>query len=231
MTDTRLLDAVDALTKPAVENVKQTTDDGEYLRTVPVEHPALLQQLADAVVPSGSNDHGGQSASDASRNVIDGQALYELMMVQRQLFEWCGLVKIRGDRADLPGTLRAWYVAYLPLNKQPESDEWYTRELSRWARTIEARLDRNIKQFDTRYLCPICKHARWVDENGDSQPARLVVSYKRDEDGRTSNEQVICQRCKCSWDSIDAMRELGTELLEEELRHADEKKDAESVDA
>jgi len=223
MTDTRLLDAVDALTKPTIDHVKQTTDDGEYLRTVPVEHPPLLQQLADAVVPSGSNDHGGQSASSSARNVIDGQALFELMMVQQQLFEWCGLVKIRGDRNDLPSTLRAWYVAYLPLNKPVESDEWYVRELNRWARTIEARLDRNIKQFETGYLCPICGAQRWIDEHGDSQPARLIASYRRDEDGRTSNEQVICQRCKCSWDSIDAMTELGTELKE---RHADEKEDA-----
>lgn len=214
MTDTRLLDAVDALTKPTINHVRQTTDDGEYLRTVPVEHPALLQQLADAVVPSGSNDHGGQSASSSARNVIDGQALYELIMVQRQLFEWCGLVKIRGNRNDLPGTLRAWYVAYLPLNKQPESDEWYARELSRWARTIEARLDRNRKQFDTKYLCPICKDARWVDEHGDSQPARIVVQYVVDEDGRTSGEQAVCERCRESWPNIDAMKELGEELAE-----------------
>ncbi len=85
--------------------------------------------------------------------------------------------------------MRAWYVAYLPLNKQPESDEWYTRELSRWARVIEARLDRNRKQFDTKYLCPICKDARWIDEHGDSQPARIVVQYVIDEEGRTSGEQ------------------------------------------
>jgi hypothetical protein len=224
MTDNRLLDAVDALTKPTVDNVKQTTDDGTYIRTVPVEHPALLQQLADAVLPSGSNDHGGQSASKAARNIIDGQALYELMLVQQQLFEWCGLVKIRGNRNDLASTLRAWYVAYLPLNKAPESDEWYVRELSRWVRTITNRLDRTIKQFDTEQRCPLCKDATWVDEHGDRQPARLIASYKRDEDGRTSNEQVICQRCRCSWDSLDAIKELGEELQE---RHADEKEDAE----
>lgn len=226
MTDSRLLDAIDALTKPTVVNVKQTTDDGEYLRTVPVEHPALLQQLADAVVPSGSNDHGGQSASDASRNIIDGQALYELVQIQRQLFEWCSLVKIRGDRNDLPGTLRAWYVAYLPMNKTIESDEWYGRELSRWIRTIENRIDRNIKQFDTTRICPICKNSRWIDEHGDSQPARLIGSYRRSEDGSIGGQQVICQKCRTSWDNMEAINELVEELEE---RHADEKEDAKSV--
>lgn len=224
MTDTRLLDVIDALTKPTVTHIKQTTDDGEYLRTVSIEHPALLQQLADAVLPSGSNDHGGQSASKAARNIIDGQALYELMLVQQQLFEWCGLVKIRGDRNDLPGTLRAWYVAYLPLNKPAEADSWYTRELSRWVRTIESRIDRNVKQFDTTRICPLCKNSRWTDEHGDSQPARLIGSYRRSEDGAISNQQVICQKCRTSWDNMAAIFELAEELIE---RHADEKEDAE----
>lgn len=77
MTHLRLLDAVDALTKPSVENVKQTTDDGTYLRTVPVEHPPLLQQLADAVVPSAGNDGGSKSASARERNIVDSEALWE----------------------------------------------------------------------------------------------------------------------------------------------------------
>ncbi|KTR02087.1 DUF7341 domain-containing protein, partial [Curtobacterium luteum] len=81
-TDTRLLDAVDALTKPTIDHVRQTTDDGEYLRTVPVEHPPLLQQLADAVVPSAGNDGGSKSASARERNVLDSDALWELTRIE-----------------------------------------------------------------------------------------------------------------------------------------------------
>ncbi|MDK8171738.1 hypothetical protein QP735_04265 [Curtobacterium citreum] len=214
MTDTRLLDAVDALTKPTVENVKQTTDDGEYLRTVPVEHPALLQQLADAVVPSAGNDGGSKSASARERNVLDSDALWELTKIQTELRDWMRHERHLFDRADLPATLRRWYVGYIRQVTAAELDEWHVRELRRWERVITAKLDRSIKQWDTGKLCPICKQARWTDQHGDSQPARLVGSYRCDEDGRTSEERIVCQRCRESWDNRDAIKELGEELVE-----------------
>lgn len=215
MTDTRVLDAIDALTKPTVVNVKQTTDDGEYLRTVPVEHPALLQQLADAVVPSAGNDGGSKSASARERNVIDSDALWELTKIQTELRDWLRHDLPSYDRNDLPASLRRWYVSYDAQTAfNDELTEWHVRELRRWERTILAKLDRNVKQIPTGYLCVICKEATWVDGDGERQPARLILSYRKDEDGRTSEEQVTCQRCRTRWDSMGAIEELGEELAE-----------------
>lgn len=215
MTDHRLLDAIDALTKPTIDNVKQTTDDGEYLRTVPVEHPALLQQLADAVVPSAGNDGGSKSASARERNVIDSDALWELTKIQTELRDWMRHDLTAYDRNDLPASLRRWYITY---EQQPtfndELTEWHVRELRRWERTITAKLDRNVKQIPTGYLCVICKDQQWIDQDGERQPARLILSYRKDEDGRTSEEQVTCQRCRTRWDSMGAIEELGEELAE-----------------
>lgn len=117
------------------------------------------------------------------------------------------------DRNDLPASLRRWYVAYLATND--ELTDWHVRELRRWERIILNKLDRTRKQWDTGKLCPICKQARWVDEHGDSQPARLIGSYRCDEDGRISEERIICQRCRESWDNLDAMKELGEELTQQ----------------
>jgi hypothetical protein len=217
MTDHRLLDAVDALTKPTVDHVKQTTDDGEYLRTVPVEHPALLRQLADAVVPSAGNDGGSKSASARERNVIDSDSLWELTKIQTQLRDWMRHDLTAYDRNDLPGSLRRWYVAYVADSSGHVTDdltEWYVRELRRWERIITAKLDRNVKQIPTGYLCVICKDQHWIDPDGERQPARLILSYRRDEQGRTSEEQVTCQRCRTRWDSMGAIEELREELVE-----------------
>lgn len=215
MTDTRLLDAVDALTKPTIDHVKQTADDGTYLRTVSVEHPALLQQLADAVVPSAGNDGGSKSASARERNIIDSDALWQLTRIETELRDWMRHDFAAFNRNDLPASLRRWYVGYeAQVNRSDELTEWLTRELRRWERVILAKLDRTRKQWDTSKLCPICKQARWIDEHGDSQPARLVGSYRRDDDGRTSEERVTCQRCRESWDNLDAIKELGDELAE-----------------
>lgn len=213
MADHRLLDAVDALTKPTVDNIKQTTDDGEYLRTVPVEHPALLQQLADAVVPSAGNDGGSKSASARERNVLDSDALWELTKIETELRDWLRHDRAAFDRNDLPASLRRWYVAY---NAQTQQDaaEWYLSELRRWERVILSRLDRTVKQIPTGYLCVLCGTQQWVDPDGERQPARLILSYRRDEDGRTSEERVTCQRCRTGWESMDAIKELGDELTE-----------------
>jgi len=215
MSDTRLLDAVDALTRPHTEHVKQTTDDGEYLRTVPVEHPPLLQQLADAVVPSAGNDGGSKSASARERNVLDSDALWELTRIETALRDWLRHDRAAFDRSDLPATLRRWYVGY---EARPFMDdnvtEWHVRELRRWERVITAKLDRSIKQIPTGYLCVLCKEKQWVDQDGERQPARLILSYRRDEEGRTSEEQVTCQRCRTRWDNWDAIKELGEELTE-----------------
>lgn len=214
MTDTRLLDAVDALTKPTIDHVRQTTDDGEYLRTVPVEHPPLLQQLADAVVPSAGNDGGSKSASARERNVLDSEALWELTRIETALRDWLRHDRAAFIRSDLPATLRRWYVGYIANTSTAELDEWHVRELRRWERVITAKLDRSIKQIPTGHLCVLCKDQQWVDQDGERQPARLILSYRRDDEGRTSEEQVTCQCCRTRWDNWDAIKELGEELTE-----------------
>jgi hypothetical protein len=216
MTDNRLLDAVDALSKPTVDNVKQTTDDGTYIRTVPVEHPALLQQLAEAVVPSAGNDGGSKSASARERNIVDSEALWELTKIQTELRDWMRHNPAAFDRNDLPGSLRRWYVHANVSHPDTNPDwiEWVIRELRRWERIIINKLDRTRKQLETGHLCPLCKTAQWIDQDGARQPARLILSYRRDDDGRTSEERVICQRCRTGWDSMGAIEELGEELAE-----------------
>ena len=217
MTDNRLLDIVDALTQPITDHIKQVSDSGEFIRSVAVVHPALLQQLADAVVPSAGNDGGSKSASARERNIIDSDALWELTKIETQLRDWMRHDLAAFDRKDLPASLRRWYVAYAATT-QPNDDilEWLIRELRRWERIILSRLDRTVKQLETGHLCPLCKTAEWIDRDGARQPARLILSYRRDDDGRTSEERVICQRCRTGWGSMGAIEELGEELTEGE---------------
>lgn len=214
MTDTRLLDAVDALTMSAIDHVTQKADDGTYVRTVSIEHPPLLQQLADAVVPSAGNDGGSKSASARERNVLDSDALWELTRIETELRDWLRHDRTALDRLDLPASLRRWYVGYNAHATSAELDDWHVRELRRWERVITARLDRSVKQIPTGYLCVLCKDQQWIDQDGERQPARLILSYRRDEDGRTSEERVTCQRCRTTWGNWDAIKELGEELTE-----------------
>ena len=213
MTENRLLDVVDALTKPTIDHVRQVTDDGEFVRSVPVEHPALLQQLADAVVPSAGNDGGSKSASARERNIVDSDALWELTKIQVELQDWLRHDRTLFNRNDLPESLRRWYTHY---TAQPhhDADDWYLAELHRWERTITSRLDRTTKQIETGHLCPLCKTDTWIDGDGQRQPARLILSYRKHDTGRTSEERVICQRCRTGWDNVDAIQELGDELAE-----------------
>lgn len=215
MTDTRLLDIIDALTKPTVTHIKQTSDDGEYLRTVSVEHPALLQQLADAVVPSAGNDGGSKSASARERNVLDSDALWELTRIETQIRDWMRHNLAAFNRNDLPRSLRSWYVTYqAEATRSLITDDYFVRELRRWERIITTKLDRTVKQIPTGYLCVLCGTQQWIDPDGERQPARLILSYRKDEDGRTSEERVTCQRCRTGWDSMAAIEELGEELSE-----------------
>lgn len=213
MNDNRLLDAIDALTKPTIDNVKQTTDDGEYLRTVPVEHPPLLQQLADAVVPSAGNDGGSKSASARERNVIDSDALYELLLIQKQLMDMCAWVGVTGNRADLPATLRAWHVGYIG-RAQLDSEDWYIALLNKWAGQIRQRMERP-KSFEAGYPCPICGPLPWVGSDGESYPNMLIVEYPRDEPNLAA-ARTICRNpdCRAEWKGIGAIEELGDELRE-----------------
>ncbi|MDR6172631.1 hypothetical protein [Curtobacterium sp. SORGH_AS_0776] len=213
MSDTRLLDAVDALTKPTIDHVKQTTDDGEYLRTVPVEHPPLLQQLADAVVPSAGNDGGSKSASARERNVLDSDALYDLLLIQKQLIDMCAWVDVAANRSDLPATLRAWYAAYIG-RAQFDAEGWYVSTLNKWAGQIRHRMERP-KSFEAGYPCPICGPKPWIGTDGESYPNMLIVEYPRDEPD-LSHARTICRNpeCRAEWKGLGAIEELGDELRE-----------------
>jgi hypothetical protein len=205
-----LLDAVDALTKPTYENHPQYGDDGKYIRTHTVEHPPLLQQLANAVNPSTNADGGSQSSASA-RNPIDADALYEYAKVCAEIWSWCHIVKIIRSK-DAIVDLRRWYVVFV---QNPDANhDWYENHLRQVAARIRSRLD-PPKRIEITVPCPVCGKRTWTDPDGQELLFPIVVEYKRPQDGGSIKPTALCRACQNAWVGYDAVEELAEEVNEQ----------------
>lgn len=221
MTET-LLDAVDALTKPTVEHLSQTDDEGNWLRNHSVEHLPLLTALKNAINPS-SNTAAGSSSLASTRNLIDSDAMFEYGKMTGAIGDWCRIYKVPITK-DAITNLRQWYIAF-ELN--PSDSGWHEKELRRWAGVI-----RNIleppRKFEITVSCPVCGKDDYPNADGELVPHPLVGTYRLNEAGSVTNPRVTCRAvrmddsglqtpCGAEWDSFEAMEELGQEIQE---RHA-----------
>jgi len=222
-----LLAAVDELTKPTTDHVRQYDDDGTSLAIHrcmdgnqegacsglalhAVTHPPLLHQLRDAVTPSTGNDAGSKSAIANERNMVDSTALYEYARMAAATGDWCRMTGAPVTR-DPVTDLRAWYAAW--IGHHDRDDRWYTAELRRWASIIRNHLQ-PAKRLEVMSACPICGPGPWVDADGETQANRLTLTYRKHEDGTITDKRTICRNPACGavWEGEDAMVELAEEV-------------------
>jgi hypothetical protein len=203
-----LLDAVDALTKPVRRKVIQDTEGGGT-QTVTIILPCLLEQLEASIYGSVVNDGGGGSSAPQQRNVLDGDALFALVKMKSAIGDWSRMVGIRATK-EAVDDLRQWYIAY---NARPASDgrEFYERELGKWARQIEARLD-PVKRLEITEPCPVCGANEYTDEEGQVLKFPVVVEWRESAGQPLERAAGLCRACLTVWEGGHALRSLRFDL-------------------
>lgn len=218
MTETNdLLDAVDVLTKPMIEHVSQVDDDGKWLRNHTVVSEPLLTALKNAINPS-SNTAAGSSALASTRNLIDSDAMFEYGKMTSAIGDWCRIYKVRPTKDPIVD-LRRWYVAF-ELN--PSDSGWHEKELRRWASTIRNIIHPPNVVISVDGPCPVCQAVSWGDVINGGGTMPVQIKFWEDEDTKSSHgHTALCRSCKAVWFGYDAVMELGEEVAEKRVRHAD----------
>ena len=205
-----LLDAIDELTKPVILHFPQVGDDGKWLRAHTTELPPLLVQLEAAIHSSISGKAGG--GDPATRAVLNSAALFEFSRIRSTVGDWCRIEKVRVSR-DVTADLRRWYVARLA--RETLDDEFYVRELGKWAITIRFQLE-PAKVVPLTAACVVCAAVQWVDSEGESHPYPLVVEYMEHDPDILSSARAMCRSCDRVWKGSRELRELRYEIDERE---------------
>lgn len=207
MTERTLLDVIDTLTKPRIEHIAQRTDTGHWIRAVSVEHPPLLQQLAEA--RSGRTSPGSNKAAH-ERAPIDMDAAYLYAQYTAQISDWCRMIGTRPTRDPITD-LRAWYATTLHI--RDFDGTWYRRILTGWEHTIRTHFD-PPRKFEAEQPCPVCGGTTWGDEFTGGAMHAIEVTYRLDDHGQPTGERALCRLCRTVWDGGDAVRELAEEMHE-----------------
>lgn len=201
-----LLDAVDALTKPVIEHIPQTDDEGRYLRTHTVEHPPLLEQLNAAITSAIGSGGGGGSATGM---VLNSDALYRSVMVRTEIADWGHILGVKRTR-NMVDDLRAWYDVF----KHTGRDEGYhIGKMRGWAHMIRDLID-PPKRIPVDVPCPVCHATKWINADGEEQPWPVVYEYRREDAMGTVAAMCRAPDCGVTWDGFDSVEELAAELAE-----------------
>jgi hypothetical protein len=208
----RLLEAVEALTRPTSDVHIQTADSGEFVKLHKAEHLPLLHQLRDAVTPS-TNTAAGSVSLKSTRNLVDSDALYRYALITSAIGDWCRIAKVEpthGPHKDAVVDLQRWYVGY---TQYPHDDTWHLSELRKWAATIRALIEPK-KQFYLETPCPICDKRSWVDHDGNEMLFPLLVQYCLPKGDESLKPTALCRACNAVWQGFDSIEELSDELNE-----------------
>ena len=182
MTDRyiELRELVDDLTLP--KNVKVQTDHGI---TWAVED-ALLVQLQEAI-SSTMNRAGGRGSSN-SRMILDADALHRFSIIAAQIGDWCRMAGMVATRDPIPD-LRAWAET-----REGKDNTFYIDQMNGWAALIRAKLSPRVN-LEWKLPCPECDADEWVNEEGETVPHPILISY--DPDNLQSTVKWECRREDC----------------------------------
>jgi len=218
-----LLDVVDelTLTKPApviqdtvepiidpTTGVQATDDEGNPrwhktgTRREWVSLAPLLTQLQDAITGS-IGGPAGKGGLAHERSVLDADALHKAMVIASQIGDWCRAVGARHDRADMCGSLRAWYAARLSTNPTEAEDDWYRGQLQGWVRFVWSKLD-PVRERELPDACPVCGAVEWW-RDGERFLRPLVVRYRSNDADMIERARAVCRACSKVW----GVRELA----------------------
>lgn len=200
MTDTRLLDAVDALSKEHDEIVH----DGERYRTV--KQDALLVQMRQAMYGDlGRTSSGRSSGADRSVLVLEAFTLYQ-GIVSKINARYLRLVGTK-TRSNAEDTLRAWYTLFIAQRNEDHQVESMVLELRRHADRIRGFFDApRIKEIEG--ACPVeeCGYEFALDDEGAKTTA-LFAAYREGDE-----PYVKCRRCGGVWTGNQTLLQLGRYL-------------------
>jgi hypothetical protein len=205
-----LVEAVEALTAPVIENIAQKDDDGNWVRTHVAVHAPLLRQLADAVNPS-KNSGAGTPATPATRSLLNFEAMFLLAKISSQIRDWCRIAKVnvtRPPHVDILADLDAWCA----LVGRDDTD-WYVRQLRLWAGQIRDTLNPG-ESFEAHIVCPVCGATSWGDVINGGSSWSIQVMYRLDDTEKVTNERALCRACNTLWQGHDAVKELSDEAKE-----------------
>jgi len=210
MNDTRLLDAVDALSKRHDEMVH----DGDRYRNV--KQDALLGQIRDAMYGDlGRTSSGRSSGADRSILVLEAFSLYE--DITGRVEGWHRKLTGERKRATAEETLRAWYRAFNAGENTPDRVEHAVLELTRFADRIRQFFDAP-RTKEIIGACPVeeCGYEYSINGEGITSTALYAVYREGDE------PYVECRRCGAVWSGNSTLlqlgRYLGATVNEDELR-------------
>lgn len=207
MTDTTLLDAVDALTVRWSIRVHQPATAEKPAKTTVVRHRPRLRMLADAIHQSTNRDGGGSLARE--RSPIDATAAQMLADITRRIHDMARALDVAP--AGPIETLRAWYVA-TQAKVLPEAWEHAAiTELQRWADDIDAHLN-PPQQVTIETPCPSCDAAFFTDRDGDQKPWPLRARmWDIDQHGHDRADATCCV-CGATWNGLHEIRALAYDL-------------------
>lgn len=201
-----LLDAVDGLTKPIRSRVIQDGPVGSGLagqQVVTVELPALLDQLNDAI--RGTNVKGSSGSLPWERNMLDGDALFQFMLIASLIKEWARMVGSVITPDDPKATLRAWYVIYSATPRTEAQESFYSRKMTKWANQIVAKLNPG-RVWDLPQACPDCEATVWFNPaDKKPYPRPLIVTYHETGPNLIQEATASCRACETKW----GIRELA----------------------
>lgn len=196
-----LLDAVDALTKPVV--LHQMIADSRF--TCVVYDTPLLDRLQSEIRFSLSRE--GSKSLPNQRVPINSGALMLFMRISSQITDWAHGAKSVVYKGDPNRTLRAWYVTWVQVRREPDAVTARTRILTGWAASIRREIE-PPRQKDLPDPCPTCGATEWW-RDGERYPRPLVVESPRNPDVNLIDESTaMCRACAKVWTA----RDLATEL-------------------
>ena len=193
---TELLDAVDALTKPYRDTMRDT--DGETITGV---RPPRFAQLENAIRGS-ANSGSGAGGHASERNMIDFDALQRWRDIRDELN--AEAVKLGAKVSKNPAvTLRRWYIAAEARTLTDTYSAEWERRLTSWAAWIDRKLDPPF-QMEVNVPCPLCGKRRFVNDNNDEVNAVIAEVNARD---LHTTYRIWCRACEQVRDGIHAVRE------------------------
>jgi hypothetical protein len=217
-SDTRLLDAVDALTLPRTLRTWIHNDEtGMPERLHSEQHPALLMLLMQAASAHRSGANGGSADPGVP---IDADAIELLAEVGDRIREWTAA--LGGEtfrRDDLLGSIRLWYLAHVNgirrgvVSKGADLD--VTRSLESWVRRIMRKFDPDeVREWTAP--CPA-----WIERDMNTGYKWVTVrvrcrAQRIERDGtlryavsvNVTQKSAECAVCGTRWEGMSGLMEL-----------------------
>jgi len=202
-----LMNNVDRLTRPYTDRIEMR-EDGRTTN-VTVEHPALLDQLDQAIVSSQSMVKRGTTLA-SQRNVLDASAfMLQTAIAQSIRLMWS---QYRDDPTpkDLKHALTAWHWQFRKevRDRQLTADSvWkHVRHTNAWIAQIETKFDPPVTLEVTR-PCPTCDK-QFVYNGYNERVASVVVTWHRSFDKSVAQ----CRACGQSWVGESELRQLRYDI-------------------